>query len=182
MGSFLVSLPEEVLLLVSSRCDYATALALSLTCTDLRHLRPQSYGMTDLLQIERWPCYDFAGQAEDHLKQPLTGLDYFACSLCLRLRSAAKFSNAMMKGKRGKHSRNINNSPQGGLRRFCIDCGIKYGRYQAGAIFEFGGVRVSHLDREYGGGDGLVCRQCHSFSRLTQDDRRRASLCTACSP
>ena len=67
MGSFLVSLPEEVLLLVSSRCDYATALALSLTCTDLHHPITQSYGMTDLLQIERWPCYDFAGQAEDHL-------------------------------------------------------------------------------------------------------------------
>ncbi|EXJ73855.1 uncharacterized protein A1O5_03617, partial [Cladophialophora psammophila CBS 110553] len=178
----ILSLPPEVLLRISSYCDYAAALALSLTCKDLRVFRPHGYGMIDLLQIERWPCYDPAGQAEDHVRQPLAGRDYFACSLCLHIRSAMEFSNAMMKGKRGKHSQAICDDFGARLKRFCIECGIEHGKYQSGTVMQFGGAPLSDLDREIGGGQGLVCRRCRSFSRFPYyGEVGMAKLCVSCS-
>lgn len=181
MSIIILPLPQEVLLSILSYCDYATALALSLTCKDLCGFRPCEYEMIDLLQIERWPCYNLAGQAEDHMKQPLVGRDYFSCYLCLRIRSVVKFSNAMMKGKRRKHSRATGDELQPRLNRFCIDCGIRYGRYQAGTVFDFGGARVGYLYQELAGGQGLVCRKCRSFSRLSNDEARMTKLCGSCS-
>lgn len=67
-------LPPEVVLALLSHCDYAAEAALTMTCTSLnRYPRQSWYRMEDLLQIERWPCYDVAETAEDHMKQPLRG-------------------------------------------------------------------------------------------------------------
>ena len=182
MSAPILSLPTELVSLILSSCDYATVLALCMTCKQLHELAThRQYGMADLLQIEHWPCYDLAGQAEDHMKQPLAGWDYFACSLCLRIRSAARFSNAMMRGKRGKHSPAISGDLNDRLNRFCIDCGVQHGRYQGGVVLSFGGAWITGLDGEVCGGEGLVCRRCQSFSRLSRDEERRTRTCTSCS-
>src|SRR2546423_9797979 len=121
MSTSIFKLPPELLNQVLEKSDYASSLALRYTCkrlylqtspaTTLGSAEAQhkntSYNMSDLLQVEKWPCYDLARQGEDHLKQPLARRDFFACSLCLKIRCASKFSNAMMKGKRGKHSPSV---------------------------------------------------------------------------
>lgn len=139
-----------------SYCDYASSLALPLTCRAAYYKatkwKAQQYSMTDLLQIELWPCYDGAGQANDYLKQPLVNRDYFASHLCLRVRATTKFSNAMMKGKRGKHCLSRNDKQSSRLTRFCIDCGISSGRYPPGTTFDFGGVSFGGLEERSWGG------------------------------
>ena len=178
----ILSLPTEILLLIQSSCDYAAASALSMTCRKLHECAAhRQYGMVDLLQIERWPCYDLAGQSEDHMKQPLAGRDYFSCCFCLRIRSAARFSNAMMRAKRGKHSQAMSDDLGSRLSRFCIDCGVRHGRYQPGTKFSFGGAYITIQGRELGRGEGLVCQYCRSFSRLSSDLERQTRTYTSCS-
>jgi len=183
MSASILGLSPELLEITLSHCDYASSLALSLTCRaayqKMTTRREQRYSMTDLLQIELWPCYDGAGRAEDCLKQPLVNRDYFACYLCLRIRATTKFSNAMMKAKRGKHCLSRNDKQCGRSTRFCIDCGISSGRYLPGTTFDFGGGRFGGLDM-LGGGRGVVCRSCKRFERTSPLSVGATSTCSSC--
>lgn len=174
-------LPPEVILAILSCCDYATAAGLTMTCTSLnRYPRQSWYAMEDLLQIERWPCYDSVVTAKGYIKQPMWERGYYACSYCLRLRSAVHFSNAMMGGRRGKHPAVIPPDDTGRLSRVCIECGINHGRYRPGDILDFGGVLISVHDEGVGGGQGVVCRVCRSFSRILSDTQWLRRSCTSC--
>lgn len=177
----LSSLPREVTGLILSYCNYATAVALIMTCKTLSyHPKPLQYEMLDLLDIELWPRYHRAGTAEGFLKQPLWDRDYFACCYCLRLRSAAHFTNAMMRGKRGKLSPTTTSISATRLGRFCIDCGIGNGRYARGVAFEFGGARLSLYREDIGGGLDFVCRSCGCFARVPQDQAVSIGICRLC--
>ncbi|KAF1974520.1 hypothetical protein BU23DRAFT_461388, partial [Bimuria novae-zelandiae CBS 107.79] len=121
-----------------------------------------AYGMADLLEIERWPEYNAAEHRPAESKQPVDQQDFFACYLCLKIRSASKFSNAMMKGKRGKLG---TGSEAEKIGRFCITCGIAHGRYQRGIRIQFRGAF---------GGHGFVCRSCGNFEQEAQ------RACTSC--
>src|SRR5438045_9189615 len=106
----ILQLPPELLDRIVKEGNYASALALRYTCrelywkiappkstTKLRNAkRERRWGMADLLEIEKWPCYDFSGACEMHLRQPIATRDFFACCHCLRIRCASHFSNAMM--------------------------------------------------------------------------------------
>jgi hypothetical protein len=187
MPASLLAVPQELLDKICEGLNYASTLALKLTCRDLYVtvstynvpiLRQRmSYGMSDLLEIEKWPCYDFALVADDHMKQPLATRDYFACSYCLKIRCASKFSNAMMKGKKGKHSQAATDSDEKQYR-FCIDCGVKYARYLPGATFEYGGAWLS--DDELGGGRGVICYGCHQFRRTYSEVEEKKRTCRVC--
>lgn len=139
----ILALSPELLDMIVAFGDYASAVALSWTCRSLHAritTRNQPYTMADLLEIEMWPCYNGAGQPGEEMKQALFGRDYFACHLCLRIRATDKFSNAMMRGKRGKHCY----SPIGKLSRrktrFCTDCGIRTGKCIQGMTFGYSGA------------------------------------------
>lgn len=205
MSASILKLPPELLNQVLEESDYASGLALRYTCKRL-YLQTSTpgtlgsaaaqhsstnYNMSDLLQLEMWPCYDHSGQHEGNLKQAMATRDFFACSLCLKIRCASKFSNAMMKGRRGKHS----GAPWTETtrhKRFCIDCGMRYGKYLPGVMFEFGGAPIIHVEynvgarfpsvrHEVGGrGYGLVCKQCRQFTRLNHWEYPPGRLCQAC--
>lgn len=155
----LESLPAEVLNNILYRTSPASHLAVNLASHTLytatrnvtRRVR-EELSMVDLLELEEWPRYDGARYREPNLKQPIHGLDFFGCSYCLRLRSAGKFSNAMMKGRRGKHGLG---TVAERLQRFCISCGVKQGRYQRGTYMQYGGAF---------GGYGFVCLKCGRFT------------------
>lgn len=161
-------------------CDNASMIAIALTCRRFHNtVIPPKCSMADLVQIERWPCYDRAATAEDHFKQAIDGADFFACYLCLRIRSALKFSNAMMKGKRGKKSLPAIQNSDCRLRRFCIDCGIKSNLYIAGTTFQYGGAWLGW--NEEGGGYGLVCLQCRQFRHVSYTSTGEGVLTRKCS-
>jgi hypothetical protein len=181
MSASILTLPPELLNQVLEKSDYASRLALQYTSKRLCFListtppvgytaaaqnSDTSYNMSDLLQVEKWPCYDLAGKSDGYLKQPLATRDFFACSLCLTIRCASKFSNAMLKGKRGKHSGAASAEKDERRKRFCINCGVRYGKYPPGTSFDFGGVQISDMEYELGGGHGLVCQQCRQFNGL----------------
>jgi len=86
----------------------------------------------------------------------------------------------MMKGKRGKRSRVVGPGGSERLSRFCIDCGIRYGRYQRGETFDFGGAQMGSYGEGIGGGRGLVCLDCGRFSRVPDDQVRANRLCASC--
>ncbi|KAF1823231.1 uncharacterized protein K489DRAFT_297970, partial [Dissoconium aciculare CBS 342.82] len=134
----LSGLPVELLREIQTLLPYASHFALRITCRDLysKISRPShSYSMVDLLAIETWPQYNHAMQRPAHLKQPIAGLDFFSCSRCLRIRSACYFSNAMMKGKRGKSA-----PPRAKQGRICIQCGMASGQYHKGVSMMHGGA------------------------------------------
>lgn len=180
----LLCLPPELLVRIISYCDYPSTVALSLTCRILHGRVPPSqhrrYDMKDLLEIERWPCYDGAADAEGQLKQAIFTRDYFACHLCLRIRATTKYSNAMMKEKRGKHRLSSSDTSNRGSTRFCIDCGIRIGRYIPGTVFSFGGYRSGGLADTIGGGYGLVCLKCHHFGRVEWGSTGKPLICVPC--
>lgn len=170
--SCLLGLPTEILLNIQTSLGYASRLALSYTCHELyskvndldqniKIARPsnpncpqsttKTYDMLDLLEIELWPVYNSASYRADGLKQPSRLLDYFACHLCLKIRSASKFSNAMMKSKRGKLG---HGSTAEKAWRFCIPCGLIHGKYQRGVSMRVGGMLGAY---------GFVCRRCGEF-------------------
>jgi hypothetical protein len=163
----LVTLPTELLWEIQSYLRYASAVALQLTCLELyrrlddpnrsRTTRSRPYDMTDLLEIELWPAYHQAPDTDASLKQAVDGRDYFACHICLQIRSARHFSNAMMKGKRGKLGLGTLAEK---AARFCIECGIANGRYPRGALMMFGGATMA---QGAGGGYGFVCLLCRQF-------------------
>jgi hypothetical protein len=179
----LLALPQELLIAIEEKSDYASSLALRYTCrqlfTTLATPSDKRYDISDLLKIEKWPCYDLAGMGEGQLKQPLATWDFFACSYCLKIRCASKFSNAMMKGKRGKHSLWASDGDER-RHRFCIDCGVTRGRYIPGTQFEFGGARLSHdMVRA---GRGIVCVECRKFKQMCWNSGidRSKRTCEAC--
>ena len=53
--------------------------------------------MGDLLEIEMWPEYNSAYHRPAELKQPIRGLDFFACYVCRKIRCASKFSIASLR-------------------------------------------------------------------------------------
>lgn len=194
MSASILTLPPELLNQVLEKRDYASSLALRYTS---KHLYLQtsttapfgstaaqhsntSYNMSDLLQVEKWPCYDLAGQGYGCSRQPLATRDFFACSLCLKIRCASKFSNAMMKEKRGKHSAAASVDKDERRKRFCIDCGVRDGIYLPGVTLDFGGYQISDMEHELGGGHGLVCQRCRQFKRVTDKLIRHERTCRAC--
>ena len=182
----LLSLPTELIDDVSSYLGYASVLALQLSCRelhaivkDLQHMKGSQlskslkpYCITDLLEIELWPCYNSAETREGCLKQAMPTLDYFACHICLKIRSAEYFSNAMMKSRRGKLSPVSTSSEK--HKRFCIPCGVTTGRYHKGVQLEFGG---------YGGGRGIVCFHCGRFDKANRAEytaKASQRICSTC--
>lgn len=85
-----------------------------------------------------------------------------------------------MRGRRGKRSGETQPDDTGRLGRFCVDCGIRYGRYRWGDIFDFGGVQSDAHDEDVGSGRGVVCRICGSFSRIRNDAQRLRRVHTSC--
>ncbi|XTI85644.1 hypothetical protein V2W45_266587 [Cenococcum geophilum] len=192
MPIFLLSLPTELIDDISSYLSYASVLALQLSCRelhaivkDLQHLKGSQlskslkpYHITDLLEIELWPCYNRAEAEEGCSRQAMPTLDYFACHICLKIRSAEYFSNAMMKSRRGKLSPVSMSSEK--QKRFCIPCGVTTGKYQKGVQLEFGGcVR----------GRGIVCFHCGQFDKAyraaeytTKASQRICSTCLSVYP
>ena len=177
----LLALPDDIILLTLHFCDDVSNVALAWTCRkfySVVSLPP--LGTVDLLQIERWPQFDRAANAENHLKQALAGTDFFACYLCVRLRSASRFSNSMMRGRRGKRPESEIQGSDGRLSRFCIDCGIRYGRYKAGTTLQYGGAWLG-ISTSRGGGHGLVCLRCKQFFRITCDSEEMSTrVCSSC--
>jgi hypothetical protein len=183
MVNLLLDLPLELLHRIIMSLDYVSALALQLSCRHLcaivktlkKSSQPQLsdrlnlYHMTDLLEIELWSSYHFAAEQQDNLKQPVPMLDFFACYICLKIKSAEKFSNAMMKGKRGKLSPNATEK----IHRFCIPCGTATGRYHKGSRFRFGGNPIGI------GGEGIICYRCGRFEKL-DDPFLTRKVCTLC--
>lgn len=155
----LPTLPPELLQQIQSHLPYPSRLALRLTSRALYLMSghpggPSSYTMSDLLTIETWPCYHGAASREQHLQRAIAGQDFFACSRCLRIRSALRFSNAMMRGRRGKAS-----TLRDRAGRICIPCGIKTGVYRRGDSFDFGGAPVFGIEAHR----GVVCSFCDEF-------------------
>ena len=167
---FFSTLPQEILNSITKDLSYASTLALRYTCrmlyANVRPYRPphprkdrfnKPYRMTDLLEIERWPWFDYTGHCKNGNGQPLANLDFYACYICLRLRSAALFSKSMVQRKLSKRS------PLGNARpRSCIPCGIRCNMYKPGTKMYFGGSWLG------GWGQGEVCWE----SEVEVNDKR----------
>lgn len=124
------------------------------------------------MQIELWPKFNGIGQPgrHGHDLQPCAAFDWFACHSCLKLRSAYHFTNAMMRGKRGKLSPTFSTET---CKRVCIDCGIRTGQYLPGVEVEFGGSRNRN---PY----GIVCRVCRSFMPVLSKMQSKMKICKEC--
>lgn len=151
-------MPLEMLCAISEHLNYPSTVALRLSCRFLYKsiTQPERFGMTDLLEMELWPCYHPARERPDHLKQAFALIDYFACHICLKIKPALHFSNAMMKGRRGKFSDSALGARGG---RFCISCGLATGRYHRGTQLDYGGMTGA------GRLHGLVCKGCGKFKQ-----------------
>lgn len=178
MISKILLLPNELITSILNHLPYPSIIALQWTCRQLytitkAHQHSQnnlengkSYTMKDLLEIEKWPFFS-QGQFNAPL-QPIAGLDFFACYMCLKIRSAGCFSNAMMKGRRGKislYSCTKNNN------RFCIPCGVRSGSYIRGTILQSGGAMGTY---------GFVCYGCKCFIASRNETEMRERRCYMC--
>jgi hypothetical protein len=169
----LLGLAPEIVHHISNDLDYASKVALRLSCWELYcKLEPPTnrYSMADLLEIEQWPAYNGAKSMPLECQQPGGHRDFFACHLCLKIRSADNFANAMMKSKRGKLGRGTISERS---KRFCIQCGVGHGQYHRGTYIQFGGAAQSH---------GFVCWGCGLFTSIahcteTQIAKRRCRVC-----
>jgi hypothetical protein len=195
-------LPAEIVLEIQRQLEeipghsvYASCVALRSTC---RHtyektenpnknatkgcesthfgLKVRAYDMKDLLAIEQWPKNNQAASKPLESQQPLDRCDFFACCLCLKLRSVGKFSNTMVNGKRGKNGQGDKTG------RFCFRCGLSHGKYQRGMYLQFGGAS---------GKQGIICTACGEFELVTEKPkvgldlsgpvpRRHRIVCAAC--
>ncbi|KAK6502483.1 hypothetical protein TWF506_003065 [Arthrobotrys conoides] len=164
----ILDLPNEILMNISNHLSYPSILAMRWACHALYDILRQVevYEMADLLEIELWPLYNAAKDRPQNLKQAFPTCDFFACHLCLKIKRAEGFSNAMMKGKRGKLA---SGSFVNRVARFCISCGVSTGRYQPGVQFDYGGAGLSH---------GVVCRGCGKFNQFKGISR--LGLCYSC--
>ena len=179
----LLDLPPEILQAISSCISYGSQLALKLSCrrpfaivddanphacTDQTTSPNKSYSMADLVEIEQWPEYNAAKFMPAEARQPMGQRDFFACHICLKILSADRFSNAMMKGKRGK----LGGTLLERSKRFCIQCEIVHGRYPPGTYLHFGGASGRY---------GLLCRPCGRFETgqcsEIQIAERRCDVC-----
>ncbi|EON62378.1 hypothetical protein W97_01600 [Coniosporium apollinis CBS 100218] len=177
----LLGIPQELLNTITKDLDYASITLLRWTCKSLYHKvdvanntgareRPRDgkiYNMYDLIQLELWPCYDpnwHGGHGPKH------SVDSFACSSCLKIRPARHFSNAMVRGRRGKESQN-----PAKLRRFCIACGVKTRQYRPGMKLRYG--RSNGCE----GGCALVCPKCHWFKTVSSEAEMLTKSCGDCS-
>jgi hypothetical protein len=169
----LPGLPSELIDQISNNMSYGSRLALKLPCRELlgkTGLPTKRYSMADLLEIEQWPEYNRAKSMPLESKQPSGQRDFFACHLCLKIRSADNFANTIMKSKRGKLGQGTVGERS---ERFCIQCGVKYGIYRAGTYIHFGGAAQSH---------GFVCWGCGIFEDIgycteAQIVKRRYPVC-----
>lgn len=188
----LPGLPADILLCIQEYLSYASRVALRSSCPELRakiknlNGTPRKasfttarssqssalpYTMEDLLEVELWPEYNGAPSREEGaLKQPIRGHDFFACHLCLKIRCASYFSNAMMRSKRGKIGIGTTSDKIG---RFSAPCGAKSGKYIRGVSFMMGG---------YDGGYGLVCQKCGEYERVRSGfgTTSHGALCECC--
>ena len=134
-----------------------------------------------ILSSQRWgnatcpcaygfPTYNSAKYTPLECRQPVDQRDFFACHLCLRIRSAGKFANAMMKGKRGKLGMG---SVAERSRRFCIPCGVAHQKYQQGTCLQFGGASGTY---------GVVCCRCGEFGPIRHgcDSQLARKTCDTC--
>ena len=163
----LLGLPSEIMLEIQTFLSYGSDLAVWFTCSDLyakvedpnrttktlscastSESKIKACSIADLLEIERWPEYN----AVEY--RPVNRQDFFACCFCLRICSASKFSNAMIKGKHGKLG---NGTIAERIGRFCITCVLAYGRYQRRIHFQFGGALRGH---------GFLYRGCSKFEQV----------------
>lgn len=166
----LLSMPLELLDEITGHLGYSSWLALSLTCRALHaridnpyctsrgpekslaerlsRSRCPAISTKDLFEIEMWPGYR---------GETLIGFsnDYFACGICIRLRRAKHFTNAMMKGKKGKIG---SGTVEQRSRRICMQCCLQLGLITPGTIFRFGGASVLRY--------GSVCARCRGFEEL----------------
>ena len=114
----LPDLPAELPAEVKTNLSYGSCVALRPTCRTLyrkvddpnQHTNGacsdastrvgstvRNYNMRDLLEIEMWPEYNSAYHRPAELKQPIRGLDFFACYVCRKIRCASKFSIASLR-------------------------------------------------------------------------------------
>lgn len=159
----LLSLPLELLYQITGDLSYGTHLALSFTCRELyarldpnqkaiSQERRRLYNMEDLLEIELWP--EFASSHPKPLKNRKPDKDdFFACYLCLRIRSGWNFASKKMDGVYGKR---CDSGMYASQARHCINCGIRTKQYSRGSQFHVGGWKGCH---------GFVCRFCGGFER-----------------
>ncbi|EPS37548.1 hypothetical protein H072_8823 [Dactylellina haptotyla CBS 200.50] len=156
MAVGILDLPVELVFEIAVYLNYPSSVALRLSCRSFYNTvkGPSTYNMTDLLEMELWPFYHPAKERPDNLKCPFELDDFFACNVCLKLIPALNFSNAMMRGKRGKLSNEASNTR---ATRFCIQCGVRTGRYIRGTQFDYGGIGIRH---------GLVCKCCGRFKEF----------------
>ncbi|KAK6525284.1 hypothetical protein TWF694_005429 [Orbilia ellipsospora] len=157
----ILDLPNEILRNILDILSYPSILAIKWTCRTLySQIEPLTvYGMADLLEIELWPVFNAAEYRPEGLKRAFPQYDFFACHICLKIKGAECFSNAMMKGKRGKFA---SGSSINRVTRFCISCGIDTGRYQPGLQFDYGGGGRLH---------GVLCRKCGKFKYFSGTSR-----------
>lgn len=175
----LPSLPVELLHQISKQLSYGSHIALSFTCRKLyikldtrRRLSASStqgktYNMTDLLEIEGWPEYNPRHNNLLHFIEPHVNclIDFLACRICLKIRSAAKFPAPFRHcyGKRyglGQWQRSM---------QVCIPCAVANHVY-------------GHAGESYNAWDMLYVRECcgcHSFSEH-QDSFAGEWICGWC--
>lgn len=169
----LLNLPTKILRQITNNLSYAPHLALSYTCRELHagvdnpNLRPRRwlhssratrhhthpekaypYHIYDLLKIELWP--EFVSSHHGALEMPDKN-DFFACSSCLRVRSAMKFGNYFMTGSYAKYGEDASRRK---AVRDCMGCEIWSNKDRGEERFQFGGTS---------GGYGTVCWTCCKF-------------------
>lgn len=182
----LLTLLPELLHHLTSHLTYASHLSLTLTCKTLRarledpnqrlpipraslpdaDTAPPAkpYTMADLLEIEPWPehCIRY------RIGHGRVDGDYYACKICLRLRSGPHLSQDMMTGEYGKEG---TGSVEEKGERFCILCGVEKGLYRRGTMIYIGGV---------GGGREFVCEGCGLLTRCTEQTWLEYLYCQPC--
>ncbi|OBT98083.1 hypothetical protein VE01_03747 [Pseudogymnoascus verrucosus] len=108
--------------------------------------------MEDLLEIELWPEFASSHRKPLEKRQPDRD-DFFACCFCVRIRPGWDFETAKMKGRYGKRGEANKDARMG---RYCIPCGIKWGKYSRRAQFHVGGWK---------GCFAFFCTACGGFQR-----------------
>ncbi|KAG2421117.1 hypothetical protein HFD88_000733 [Aspergillus terreus] len=130
----LLGLPPELHLLIASLLDFPDVLRLRFTSRYFHQLIPPLTHL-QLLQAE---TTDYA-----------IAHDLYACRYCLRLRSAVRFADRMLRRRRGRSGRDAG-------KRFCVECGMQprrgEARYGPGAQLVIQGVFV------------VICVACKEFA------------------
>ncbi|OAL74062.1 hypothetical protein A7D00_2091 [Trichophyton violaceum] len=180
----LLTIPVELLDEITGYLTYSSRFALSLTCRTLHAWIDNLYCTSkkcdnplserlaqslcpvikpkDLFEMEMWPGY----LEQDNIRM---AHGYFACGECVRLRRARHFTNAMMKGKRGKVG---SGTIEQRSKRVCIQCCFRLGRFSPGTTFYFGGAEVD--------GYGIVCARCRGYEEYEGYHWNASGTCSRC--